>query len=107
VDDLYTPRRAARAIRVDYAPAPAQRWATTHRWADQPASSASNGIVPGLNSWLIIGLLSVVWGILFFVAVAVIRIARAGEVVPVQRRIPATAMASSRALDGGGAGPGR
>jgi hypothetical protein len=65
--------------------------------------------VPGLNSWLIIGLLSVIWGTLFFVAVAVIRIARAGGsgVLSVQRASLATAMAPSRTLDRGGAGSGR
>lgn len=110
----YTPRESGtHDIRVDYAPAPGE---TTEQTTTSIAVDGSAGQlyvqtagvqVPGLNSWLIIGLLSVVWGILFFVAVAVIRIARAGDVVPLQRRIPATAMAPSRALDGGGAGPGR
>jgi hypothetical protein len=35
--------------------------------------------IPGLNSWLIIALLSTVWGILLWVAVTVIRIAGAGD----------------------------
>ena len=37
--------------------------------------------VPGLNSWLIIGLLSTVWAILFGVGLTVVRIAAAGRVV--------------------------
>ncbi len=34
--------------------------------------------IPGVNSWLIMGLLAVVWGTLLFIAVTVIRIAAAG-----------------------------
>jgi hypothetical protein len=76
--------------------------------ADQLYVQMAGIQVPGLNSWLIIGLLSVVWGILFFVAVAVIRIARAGDgdVVPAQRPSLATAVAASQNLDSGGAGSG-
>jgi hypothetical protein len=64
--------------------------------------------VPGLNSWLIIGLLSVVWGILLFVAITVVRIAHArdGSALVVQRHTLAAAMAPSRTL-GRGAGSGR
>lgn len=52
--------------------------------------------VPGLNSWLIIGLLTVVWGTLFGVGVTVIRIARAGQgEARVARREVATAPAAS------------
>jgi len=36
--------------------------------------------VPGLNSRLIMGLLTVVWGTLLFIGVTIIRIARAGKV---------------------------
>ena len=112
----YVPRESGpHDIRVDYAPSAGgtAEQATAAVSVDGSAGQLyvqKAGIqVPGLNSWLIIGLLSVVWGILFFVAVAVIRIARAGagDVVPAQQRSPATAMASSRALDGGGAGPAR
>ncbi len=111
----YAPRESGpHDIRMDYVPSAGGtvEQATAAVSVDGSAGQLyvqKAGIqVPGLNSWLIIGLLSVVWGILFFVAVAVIRIARAGagDVVPAQRRSPATAMASSRALDGGGAGAG-
>jgi hypothetical protein len=36
--------------------------------------------VPGLNAWLIMALLSIVWGVLLFIAITVIRIAAAGNV---------------------------
>ncbi len=36
--------------------------------------------IPGINSWLIIGLLAIVWGVLLFIAITVIRIAAAGNV---------------------------
>lgn len=107
----YAPREAGtHDIRVEYAQAGG---GTTE---DITASIAVQGSpnqlyvqtagiqVPGLNSWLIIGLLSVVWGILLFVAMTVVRIARAGDVVPAHRAILATAMASSRTLDRHGAG---
>lgn len=112
----YIPRESGtHDIRVDYALASG---ATTEQTttsievegsADQLYVQTAGIQVPGLNSWLIIGLLSVVWGILFFVAVTVIRIARAGagDVVPAQRPSLATAMASSRTLDRGGAVSGR
>lgn len=112
----YTPRESgAHDIRVDYAPvsgATMEQITTSiavDGSADQLYVQTAGIQVPGLNSWLIIGLLSVVWGILFFVAVAVIRIARAGagDVVPAQRSSPAPAMASSRNLDSGGVGSGR
>lgn len=52
--------------------------------------------VPGLNSWLIIGLLTIVWGTLFSVGVTVIRIARAGQgETRIARRGMATAPAAS------------
>jgi len=72
--------------------------------ADQMYVQKAGIQVPGLNSWLIIGLLSVVWGILLLVAVTVNRIARAGETTSAPRTALATAMAPSRSLDSGGAG---
>jgi len=52
--------------------------------------------VPGLNSWLIVGLLTIVWGTLFGVGVTVIRIARAGQgPTRVERREMAAAPAAS------------
>jgi hypothetical protein len=112
----YTPRESGpHDIRVDYAPvsgATMEQITTSiavDGSADQLYVQTAGIQVPGLNSWLIIGLLSVVWGILFFVAVAVIRIARAGaaDTVPSQRPVLATAMATSQNLDSGGAGSGR
>jgi hypothetical protein len=112
----YTPRESGtHDIRVGYAPVSGgTAEQTTGSIAvegspDQLYVQTAGIQVPGLNSWLIIGLLTVVWGILFFVAVAVIRIARAGagDVVPAQRPSLATAMASSRNLDSGGTRSGR
>lgn len=112
----YTPRESgAHDIRVDYAPASGgTAEQTTGSIAvdgspDQLYVQTAGVQVPGLNVWLIIGLLTVVWGTLFFIAIAVIRIARAGVggVVAAQRPALATAMASSRNLHHGGTGAGR
>ena len=52
--------------------------------------------VPGLSSWLIVGLLTIIWGTLFGVALTVVRIARAGQgETRVARRELATAPAGS------------
>jgi hypothetical protein len=45
--------------------------------------------VPGLNSWLIMGLLTVVWGTLIFIGVTIIRIARAGRADGLALAVPA------------------
>jgi hypothetical protein len=44
--------------------------------------------VPGLNSWLIMGLLTVVWGTLLFIGVTIVRIARAGRVDGLALAVP-------------------
>lgn len=112
----YAPRESGtHDVRIDYAlPGDGTAEQSTTSIAvegsgDQLFVQTAGIQVPGLNSWLIIGLLSVVWGILLFVAVAVVRIARAGggNVVSVQRVSLATAMAPSRSLGRGGAGSGR
>jgi hypothetical protein len=45
--------------------------------------------IPGLNSWLIMGLLTVVWGTLIFIGVTIIRIARAGRADGLALAVPA------------------
>lgn len=82
----YIPREAGNHdIRVDYVPAAGAKMeeATGSINVDGAAQQLyvqTAGIqVPGLNSWLIIGLLTIIWGTLFGVAVTVIRIARAGQ----------------------------
>ncbi|MBI5285051.1 MAG: hypothetical protein HY874_08170 [Chloroflexi bacterium] len=107
----FVPRESgAHDIRVDYALAgggtaeEAVASVAVEGSADQMYVQKAGIQVPGLNSWLIIGLLSVVWGILLLVAVTVIRIAHAGEMTPAPRPALATAMAPSRSLDGGSAG---
>jgi len=112
----YAPREAGtHDIRIEYA-MPAGGAAEDATASVAVAGSADQlyvqtaGIqVPGLNSWLIIGLLSVVWGILLFVAITVVRIAhaRGGSALVVQRQSLAPAMAPSRNLGRGGAGSGR
>lgn len=47
--------------------------------AEQAYTQTAGIKVPGLNVWLIIALLSIVWGTLFFVGVTVVRIAAAGS----------------------------
>ena len=81
----YVPRESgAHDIRVDYALASGGTTEQTTTSvavdgsADQLYVQTAGIQVPGLNSWLIIGLLTVVWGILFGVATTVVRIARAG-----------------------------
>jgi len=112
----YAPREAGtHDIRIEYAlPAGGTTEDTTASIAvagsgDQLFVQTAGIQVPGLNSWLIIGLLSVVWGILFFVAITVVRIAHArdGGALVVQRQTLAAAMAPSRSLGRGGAGSGR
>ena len=82
----YVPRQPGdQAIKVAYVPAPgAQAEEATGRMTVAGAPSQlyvqTAGIqVPGLNSWLIVGLLTIVWGTLLGVAVTVLRIARAGQ----------------------------
>ena len=90
------------AIKVSYVP-------TTGAKAEEASGTISVGgaasqmyvqkagiQVPGLSSWLIVGLLTIVWGTLFGVGVTVIRIARAGEgETRIARREMATAPAGS------------
>jgi hypothetical protein len=99
----FTPRETGtEAIEVSYVPATGAK-AETATGTINVSGTASTlyvqtaGIqVPGLNSWLIIGLLTVVWGTLFGVGVTVIRIARAGQgEARVPRREVAAAPAAS------------
>jgi hypothetical protein len=53
--------------------------------------------VPGLNSWLIIALVTVVWSILFSVGLRGVAIARAGSDEPVPERVLAPSEAASQA----------
>jgi len=99
----YVPREPGdQAIKVSYVPAPgakAEEASGTISVAGAPAQlyTPTAGIqVPGLNSWLIVGLLTIVWGTLFGVGVTVIRIARAGQgETRVSRRESATAPTGS------------
>ncbi|TAK57082.1 MAG: hypothetical protein EPO22_12790 [Dehalococcoidia bacterium] len=99
----YVPRQPGdQAIKVSYAPAPGAK--TEEASGTISVAGASSQLyvqkagiqVPGLNSWLIVGLLTIVWGTLFGVGVTVIRIARAGQgETRVARREVATAPAGS------------
>jgi hypothetical protein len=99
----YVPRDPGdQAIEVSYVPttgAKAETATGSISVAGAPAQMyvQTAGIqVPGLNSWLIVGLLTIVWGTLFGVGVTVIRIARAGQgETRVARREMATAPAGS------------
>jgi hypothetical protein len=108
----YVPRESGtHDIRVDYAsPADATAEQTTASVAVQGSPDQfyvqKAGIqVPGLNSWLIIALLSTVWGILFFVATTVIRIAHAGGGSSLVVGRQSLAAASSGSLRSGVAAP--
>lgn len=99
----YVPREAgSQDIKVDYVPAAGAKMeeatgSISVEGAAQQLYVQKAGIqVPGLNSWLIIGLLTIIWGTLFGVGVTVIRIARAGQgEARVARRELATAPAGS------------
>ncbi len=99
----YVPREPGdQAIKVSYVPVPgakAEEASGTISVAGAPVQlyTPTAGIqVPGLNSWLIVGLLTIVWGTLFGVGVTVIRIARAGQgETRVTRRESATAPTGS------------
>ena len=99
----YVPRQPGdEAIKVTYATAPGakpEEASGTISVAGAPSQLyvQTAGIqVPGLSSWLIVGLLMVVWGTLFGVGVSVIRIARAGQgETRIARREMATAPAGS------------
>ncbi len=99
----YVPHEAgSHDIKVDYVPAAGTKTeeamgSINVGGAAQQLYVQKAGIqVPGLNSWLIVGLLTIVWGTLFGVAVTVIRIARAGQSdTRVARRELATAPAGS------------
>ncbi len=83
----YTPRDAGNEdITVDYAaPGDSTPEQGTMTLAVAPAAPGQlyqqqAGLrVPGLNAWLIIAVASLIWAILFGVAVTVVRIARAGS----------------------------
>lgn len=99
----YVPRDPGdEAIEVSYVPATGAK-AETATGSISVAGAPSQmyvqtaGVqVPGLNSWLIIGLLTIVWGTLFGVGITVIRIARAGQgATRAARREVATAPANS------------
>ena len=97
----YTPREPGdQAIKVSYVPAAGAKPEEASGTISVAGASAqlyvqTAGIqVPGLNVWLIVGLLTVVWGTLLGVGVTLIRIARAGQVTTrVARRELATASA--------------
>ena len=99
----YVPREVgSQDIKVDYVPAAGAKMeeatgSISVEGAAQQLYVQKAGIqVPGLNSWLIIGLLTIIWGTLFGVGVTVIRIARAGQgEARVARRELATAPAGS------------
>ena len=94
----YVPRESGtHDIRVDYtgSAGSAVEQATASVAVDgaapQPQMYVQNaGIqIPGLNSWLIMGLLTVVWGTLLFIGVTIIRIARAGRADGLALTVPA------------------
>ena len=99
----YTPRDpGSEAIEVSYVPSDGAKAETATGSIDVAGAPSqmyvqTAGIqVPGLNSWLIVGLLTIIWGTLFGVGVTVIRIARAGQGESrVARREMATAPAGS------------
>lgn len=99
----FVPREPGdQAIKVSYVPAPgakAEEASGTIAVTGAPSQLyvQTAGIqVPGMNSWLIVGLLTIVWGTLLGVGVTVIRIARAGNgETRVARREVATAPAGS------------
>jgi hypothetical protein len=81
----YVPRDpGSEAIEISYVPtagAKAETATGSINVAGAPSQmyTQTAGIqVPGLNSWLIVGLLTIIWGTLFGVGVTVLRIARAG-----------------------------
>ena len=82
----YVPHEAgSQDIKVDYVPTTGAK--TEEATGSINVAGAASQLyvqkagiqVPGLNSWLIIGLLTIIWGTLFGVALTVIRIARAGQ----------------------------
>lgn len=82
----YTPRDpGSQAIEVSYVPttgAPAQTTTTNidvSGAASQMYVQTAGIHMPGLNSWLIVALLTIIWGTMLGVGVTVIRIARAGQ----------------------------
>jgi hypothetical protein len=99
----YVPRQVGNEdVKVSYVPsdgAKAEEATGTINVAGAPAQlyvQKAGVQVPGLNSWLIIGLLTIIWGTLFGVGLTVIRIARAGQgSVRLGRRDVATAPAGS------------
>lgn len=64
----------------------AESAATLQVTGSPPLYQETAGIqVPGLNSWLLIAVLTVVWAILFSVAIFILSIARAGASAPAPR----------------------
>ncbi len=63
--------------------------------------------IPGLNSWLIIAVASIIWSILFGVGVTVIRIARAGGSEEPAPRPVAAAVARAQVAEAVAVAPGR
>lgn len=112
----YEPRDAGvRDIRVDYA-LPGDATAE-HVTATVTADGAPRQFIrqtagvqiPGLNSWLIIAVVSIVWTILFGVGVTVVRVAHAGGAVVGAAQAPSAvpgprAAAPSRQREAIGAG---
>jgi hypothetical protein len=82
----YVPRDAGHTdVKVDYVPAAGGKMEEAVGAIDVQGGASQlyvqkSGIqVPGLSSWLIVGLLTIIWGTLFGVALMVVRIARAGQ----------------------------
>jgi len=92
----YEPRSAGEhQIRVEYltpgeaTPETATASVISVAGASQLYQSTSGIQVPGLNVWLIIALVTVVWSILFSVGLRVVAIARAGGDETVSEQVPA------------------
>lgn len=100
----YEPRSAGEhQIRVEYLtpgetePETATASVISVASASQLQQSTSGVQVPGLNVWLIIALVAVVWLILFSVGIRVVAIARAGSDEIVSEHVPASSEAERQA----------